>query len=140
MVRILKRLALALFLLSGIGIVFVRLAPSDPAKWHKPLDFTQNADFASGVERVVNATPDILHRLNQIALDFPRTKLLAGSVEEGRITYVTRTKIIGFPDYTTVELQNDQLLIFARLRFGGSDFGVNRDRIDQWLRALEVGG
>ena len=63
----------------------------------------------------------------------PRTSVLAGSVAEGRVTYITRSLVWNFPDYTTVQQKGDYLLIFARLRFGGSDLGVNRKRVSRWL-------
>jgi uncharacterized protein (DUF1499 family) len=90
-----------------------------------------------GVIRVVEAGPDGLAKLDELAQATPRTTVLAGSVEDGMITYVTRTQVIGFPDYTTVQQDGDVLRIHARLRFGRSDFGVNRDRVDGWLAALQ---
>ena len=45
---------------------------------------------------------------------------------------------MGFPDYTTVQLKDDRLMIWARLRFGRSDLGVNRRRVDRWLADLEA--
>jgi uncharacterized protein (DUF1499 family) len=57
-------------------------------------------------------------------------------VGEGRITYITRTKIIGFPDYTTVQQDGDVLRIHGRLRFGRKDFGVNKARVDGWLAQM----
>ena len=64
--------------------------------------------------------------------------MLAGSVEQGMITYVTRSIVVGFPDYTTVLQNGDQLVIYARLRFGRSDFGVNHARIKRWIDALQA--
>uniref|UniRef100_UPI0024B9D19D DUF1499 domain-containing protein n=1 Tax=Marinovum algicola TaxID=42444 RepID=UPI0024B9D19D len=70
----------------------------------------------------------------------PRTEVLAGSLEEGRITYVTRSKLMGYPDYTTLSLtetpQGALLEVFSRARYGKSDLGVNRARIEGWLAAL----
>ena len=41
--------------------------------------------------------------------------------------------MFGFPDYTTVQHTGDQLKLFARLRFGKSDLGVNRKRLEAVL-------
>ena len=68
---------------------------------------------------------------------WPRTSVLAGSVDTGRITYVTRTQWMGFPDYTTVEQQGETLKLYARLRFGRSDFGVNAVRVNALVRGLQ---
>jgi len=128
---------LILLAIATIGFGYVRLAPSDPAFWHKMPEISTDKDFKQGAIRVVNAGADGLARLNLIATATARTEVLAGSVDAGMITYITRTRVIGFPDYTTVKQDGDQLKIYARLRFGRSDLGVNRDRIEGWIAALQ---
>ena len=114
----------------GLG-AWVRLAPSDPAQWHQSLSFAADEDLPGGVYRRVKGLD--LAALDAVVLATPRTVVLAGSVAEGRVTYISRSRIWGFPDYTTVQQEGDGLLIFARLRFGGSDLGVNRARVTRWL-------
>jgi hypothetical protein len=121
-----------LAVLAGL-IGYVRLAPSDPAHWHVARDIARDRDLDGGVLRVVEAGPDGLARLDAVARTWPRTRVLAGSVEEGMITYVSRSALWGFPDYTTVRQVENRLEIFARLRFGRKDFGVNRKRTEAWL-------
>ena len=116
---------------------WVRVAPSNPARWHVPVRATENRDMAGGVIRVLPGQAGKLAQLDTIIRATPRTELLAGSVDEGRVTYITRSKLWRFPDYTTVEAQGDDLLIHARLRFGQSDMGVNRARVSAWLERLE---
>jgi hypothetical protein len=128
---------------------YVRLAPSDPARWHVgpslygwdhdgPWD--QVVALGGGaslrLSTAVGAPSDLLSRLDAVALATPRTTQLAGSVDEGRITWVTRSALWGFPDYTTAEVRPDGLYIHARLRFGSSDMGVNAARLNDWLQAL----
>jgi uncharacterized protein (DUF1499 family) len=64
-------------------------------------------------------------------------------VEEGRITYMTRSLVFGFPDYTTVTTvpagDGAQVVAYGRLRFGSSDMGVNRERLESWLAQLQNG-
>jgi uncharacterized protein (DUF1499 family) len=81
-----------------------------------------------------------LATLDRIIRDTPRTRWLAGSVQEGMVTYVTRSRVMGFPDYTTVRQAGDMVEIYGRLRFGKSDLGVNAARIDRWLRRLAEAG
>ena len=119
-----------------VGMGFIRLAPSDPSRWHVVPEVTQNRDLPGGVMRVMPDAGGALAQLDAIARATPRTTVLAGSVGEGMITYITRTKIMGFPDYTTIRQDGDTLTIYARLRFGQSDLGVNRARIDGWLQDL----
>lgn len=116
---------------------YVRLAPSSVARWHVAPNFTANKDFPGGAVRLVETGPDGLARLDILAHATNRTRILAGSVDEGMITYITRSAVIGFPDYTTVQQDADQLKIYARLRFGRSDFGVNHARISRWLNVLQ---
>ncbi|TMV06514.1 DUF1499 domain-containing protein [Ruegeria sediminis] len=129
-----------LVVLAVLGLGYVRLAPSDPARWHVAPAGDADKDFQSGVLRVVETGPDGLERFDAIAIHAPRTRVLAGSVEDGMVTYVTRTKVMGFPDYTTAVQDGGTLRILARSRFGRSDLGVNKQRIDGWLGRLQAGG
>lgn len=122
-------------LVGGLG--YIRLAPSPTDQWHVAIEGDSDLDFPGGVVRVLSAPVGALARVDRAAKTLPRTKLLAGSVESGRITYVTRSKGFGFPDYTTVEQTDTGLKFHARLRFGRSDFGVNRDRVRQLIAALQ---
>ncbi|SDC19387.1 DUF1499 domain-containing protein [Ruegeria marina] len=119
-----------------LGLAWIRLAPSVPARWHQRPAVAADRDMQGGVLRAVATGPEGLARLDRVARATPRTRVLAGSVTEGMVTYVTRSRVFGFPDYTTAWQDGDTLRIWARLRFGGSDFGVNRDRVDQWLAAI----
>ncbi|MEL7131190.1 MAG: DUF1499 domain-containing protein [Pseudomonadota bacterium] len=122
----------------SVGLIgYIRLAPADPAKWHVPIAATSSQDITGGAIRVIQADRDVLARVDAAMREIPRTKVIAGSVEEGRITYVTRTKSIGFPDYTTIEHRHGLLKMHARLRFGRSDFGVNRERLERLLFAAK---
>lgn len=120
-----------LVLIAGL-MAYVRLAPTDAAQWHKPVEGDNDQDFAGGAIRMADLS---LAALDQVATGWPRTTVLTGSVAEGRITYVTRSALWGFPDYTTVETRGDGVAIYARLRFGRSDLGVNGKRITAWLSA-----
>jgi uncharacterized protein DUF1499 len=120
-------------------LAWVRLAPSTPARWHQPPRISADKDFRSGAARLVETGPDGLARLDAIAMATPRTTRLAGSVEEGMVTWITRTPVIGFPDYTTAQQDGGRLKILARQRFGKSDLGVNRARVDRWIAVLKGG-
>ncbi len=125
-----------LLVVLGLGAAYVRLAPSDPARWHVVREITADRDLEGGVLRRVETGADGLARLDKVARAWPRTRILAGSVDEGMITYVTRSAVLGFPDYTTVRQVDGWLEVNARLRFGRSDFGVNRARIEAWLAQI----
>mgnify|MGYP000315441546 CR=1 FL=1 len=140
-----------LILIVGLT-VYVRLAPTDPQSW-------QQQGYPSGLGERVSSRGYIwreavsedgkkqLMALQQIITDTPRTKRVAGSIEEKQITFVTRSLVMGFPDYTTIGVYDgliedaDQryLEINGRLRFGTLDFGVNAKRIKGWLAEFKAG-
>jgi len=143
------KLTLFIAVLMLVADAYVRLAPSDPQQFNTiPGDFTGQAGYvalkggAIWESAVIEATAeDGLAALQDVALATPRTKLLAGSVEAGKLTFITRSAIFGFPDYTTIMARpqdgGSQVRIYARLRFGTSDLGVNRARISAWVPALQ---
>lgn len=118
------------------GLAWIRFAPSDAAVWHVDPKVTADQDLATGLRRRIDLGDNTFATLHNIILTTPRTELLAGSLEEGRTTYVTRSLWFGFPDYTTVQFVDDHLELFARLRFGQADLGVNKARVEEWLAEL----
>lgn len=127
-------------------LVYIRLAPSDPARWHIDIaaaDFIPPAHWAAycpDPARQTFATFTAvapLARLADIADSWPRTTRVAGSVEDGRITWLTRSRILGFPDYATAaQIQTPNgpaVCIVSRQRFGTEDGGVNAARLRGWL-------
>ncbi|WP_439155277.1 DUF1499 domain-containing protein [Yoonia sp.] len=136
-----SRVLAILFLMTLAGMAYIRLAPMDPARVHQasaprpPGDYAATGGFTA-VRKITAPAPKVLATLEQRALATPRTRLFAGSVDEGMITFVTRSLVMGFPDYTTVRVGGDTLTIHGRLRFGQSDLGVNRARVQGWLDTL----
>ncbi len=136
---------LALLLLAVAGFaLYVRLAPSDASRWHTDPSRTDTSAqgwnevaIQTGGARVrIPAADGVLARLDAIAMATPNTTRLAGSAAEGRITWVTRSALWGFPDYITAQSNPDGVYIHARLRFGKSDLGVNAARLNNWLTKL----
>lgn len=143
MMRRMAILALLAVVLAAAGFAaWVRLAPSDPARWHTdPVAGVAGPNSAVARLRLPLPPEAALAALDAVALAGPRTVRLAGSPAEGRITWVTRSRLMGFPDYTTAaalpEGEGGSLVIlFARSRFGRSDLGVNAARLDRWIAAL----
>ncbi len=121
---------------------YIRFAPSDASRWHQVL--IPPAGLAVGAPVIgLNFAWDIvpgatvtLAQIDAVAMAQPRTIRLAGSVERGLITYVTRSALWGFPDYTTVQAGPAGIILFARSRFGRQDLGVNAARLRQWRQNL----
>jgi uncharacterized protein (DUF1499 family) len=148
MMSLVQILLLSVAVLVAGAAAWVRFAPSDPEAWHvAPLRAADpgRAGYlltASNADNpVFEAGPgDLLAALDGIARATPRTTVLTGSVAEGRITYITRSRFWGVPDFTSVSATEvdggSQLVIFARLRFGRSDLGVNKARVLSWMDQL----
>lgn len=135
-------------LLSVAGLQgYARFAPVDPVRRHvtpmMPDVGTGDWPLPNGTRaaRDFEARPEeVLARFDRIVQQTPRTRLVAGGVEERQITYVTRSAFWGFPDFTSVAVRSDgasaRLEIFARPGIGGYDWGVNASRVAAWLDAL----
>lgn len=138
------------------GLIYIRIAPNDMIVLHVtppliPPASSRDLPDSYEVRRHVDMPPGaLLSQLDKIILKTPRTSLLAGASEEGMITYMTRSRVFGFPDYTTVMAVPDggpdtapdaggsDLTIYGHLRYGRSDLGVNKARITGWLKALDA--
>lgn len=136
---------------AALGVLaYIRLAPSDPAVWHvSPVTAAEAGQGAcvDSIATLINgarvaclstdAPETLLSRLDQTALATPRTTRLAGTPQTGRITWITRSLLMGYPDYTTAQVTQTptgaRLDIYARQRFGASDLGVNTARLKDWL-------
>ena len=146
-------------LLAGAVVlaVIMRWVSDDPAVWHVDPATAQRTgapnDYLVAPEDATAAAPDriadmhalrpreLLQRFDAFATGEPRTERIAGSPDEGRVTYVQRSRVFGFPDYVSVSAVEvpggSALIAWSRSRFGHSDFGVNRARVERWLAALD---
>ena len=146
-----KLVGLALLLGSVAVLAYIRLAPSDPARWHEDPRLVSRPNTPNfhlirmvggdAMPQVFQMTPEELaERVDEVARADGAT-LLAGSLRDLHMTYLSRTPLMGYPDYTSVLIEpageGAMLLAFARARFGHSDMGVNRARMERWLEALE---
>jgi len=139
---------LILTIFAGLQI-YIRLAVNDPADWHVDLVKARPADLvpnpSAAITRLeggafVDLTPAdpavALAAMAKAAAATPRTQVFAGSVAEGHVTWETRSLLWGFPDYTTAQVTPQGLTVYARLRFGRGDMGVNAARLAEWTAGL----
>lgn len=140
----------------AVAALFVRLAASDVDRWHvDPVKVSASglangyrvAPSAAGAYAAVPVFPvpadALATALDAVAAAAPRTDRLAGSLDDRWVTYVQRSKWIGFPDYISVRILDmgggtSSLAMFSRSRFGRSDLGVNRKRVENWLAELQA--
>ena len=136
----------SLVVLAGIGAaVYFRSAAMPPDRWHvDPAGVTPPAspNFAllRGAEApVVAAAPaDVAARIDAAATA-EGARRIAGDPSSGHMTYVARSRIMGYPDAISVRLvpvgDGTRIDIFSRSRFGYSDMGVNAARVARWVAA-----
>ncbi|SEL31912.1 DUF1499 domain-containing protein [Pacificibacter marinus] len=121
--------------------VYVRLSPMRSETWHVDPFEVQPPAQGGALDRFTAPLQAqvALDAFASVAQSTPRTTLLAGSLQEGRLSYVTRSLLWGFPDVTTIGVRETpdgaDVAVFARLRFGKSDMGVNAKRIAAWRAA-----
>ncbi len=130
--------------------VYVRLSPAPVSQVHvapapqPPGDYPTAGSFTA-VRAVTSQPENVMRAVETIAQTTPRTRLVAGSSDTGLMTFETRSRFWGFPDYTTVTIlpsdaagdnEGPLLMIYARLRFGQADLGVNKSRVESWLAQL----
>jgi len=130
---------LALIVVSGLA--YIRVAPLDPAAYHRTGLATGAAGNAFGAVRPAGEDARaVFSALAKVVAATPRTRPFAGSVEQGHVSFVTRSLIFGFPDVTNIWLAPDGVHIHSGAVFGRSDLGVNRARVEQWLEAFDQRG
>lgn len=140
--------ALAVFLVA-LALVFVRLAPFDADRYHRPAFPAAAGDYPArnghvAIRALTASGEDVMRALDGHILKMPRTKRMAGLPGADLITYQTNSLIFGFPDYTNVSIigpgdagnAGEMIAIRGRARFGVSDLGVNRRRVEGLLDAL----
>ena len=151
---------LVLAIICALGILFIRIATvaHDPDVWHvDPLVAEASADpnhFRVAIEALAEQPVDLSAAIyasnptflakafDTFVMQQPSVSRVAGSPEQGWITYVQRTKWLRMPDYISVKFLdlpngNSTIAIFSRSRFGQGDLGVNEARVRLWLESLE---
>ncbi len=83
-------------------------------------------------------------RWREVAAAQPRVELLAEHGDGWQFDYIQRSARFRFPDIVTVRFMSaspshSTLAVYSRSIYGGSDFGVNRGRIEAWLAFLPEG-
>jgi len=140
-----KTLALlcGLALLLALALVLhIRLAPSDPARWHvDPATVPDPAtpNFARTEALIALPRAEVAARIAAQALREGAVRL-AGDAD--LVTYVARTRLMRYPDYVSIRLSDEngstRVQAFSRARFGRGDQGVNAARLQRWVGRLQM--
>lgn len=126
------RIILAILVVVVGALAYVRLAPVKLTAVALPTavgDYPEAGGFTA-VRDVSDAMN--LATVEAAMLALPRTVKVASDP----LTFVTRSRVIGFPDVTVVEERDGKLAISAHLVYGGSDLGVNKARVLALLASL----
>lgn len=128
--------------------VGVRVVPMDAQRFHiRPAlavpPSSPNFALLKGADALIleAALEDVAARVAQKAAA-DGAALLAGAPEAGFVTYVYRSRLMGFPDAFSLTIDptpegGARVEIYARARFGYSDLGVNAARVADWVDALQ---
>lgn len=130
-----------LVLLLALGLVlYIRLAPSDPARWHAdPAEIPdpQTPNFARLTAIIPLPRSEVAAQIAALARNEGAVRL-AG--DEHLTTWIARTPLMRYPDYVTIRLdeteQGTALTALSRSRFGQGDWGVNAARLQRWVRSI----
>lgn len=142
--------AVVVLVLAGVAI-HVRTVEMRPGAWHvRPAEAAvpQTPNYAlyagEGAVMVEGETAAIARAIDEAAMEAGWTSI-AGDPAQGFVTYVARSRIMGFPDAISVVVEPAgggiaRVEIFARARFGQSDMGVNEGHARYLLAATEAAG
>ena len=131
-----------------------RLAPSEAvriAELRSPLPepgfLVCPPRYCSVAEAIASPVFDVsLDRLHEywteVIAPEKRIATVAADPDAGRFVYIQHSATLRFPDIITVELvplgpDRSSIAIYSRSRYGSSDFGKNRKRVERWLVLLE---
>ena len=149
--------AAGLVLVAVLGVaVWMRTIDHPVETWHvDPASAARTGkdnDYLIAPPGLTAATPDgefawrdidaraLLFLFDSIAMNSSGTRHLVMDDEGLTITYVHASAVFAFPDYISVRaVESDQgaaLIIWSRSRFGYSDLGANKARVESWLTGL----
>ena len=137
---------------------FVSTVEHDAAVWHvDPLTAPQTVqphsfrmappalteEFVDEPSPVYTVNPTLMAKaFDDYVLRQPKTARIAGSPEEGWMTYVQLSHSLNLPDYISVKFidlngGNSTIAIYSQSRFGYDDLGSNKNRVLSWVSTLQ---
>ena len=147
------RYILLFLLLPAALLIYIRVSPMSVERWHvdpataprpdRPNAYLMRDGDGDTPALILPTSPaEVAIALDQLLATAPRVTRLAGSAADGHVTYVQRSRIMGFPDAISIRLSPEgdgtRVEVFSRSRFGYSDAGVNAARVTRWINRLEA--
>ncbi len=100
------------------------------------------ADFESPA--IAGPVAALLERARDVLGRQPRTELVAADDALGQLVFVQRSAVLGFPDTIRVQAVETaagaSVILYSRSTYGYWDLGVNRARVERWLKLLTAEG
>lgn len=141
------RIVLILVVLLALAVIgaaiFFRTVAMPADTWHvDPASVTPpespNFELRTGATApVFDLDPETLAARIDAVATAEGADLIGGRLQDGHLTYVARSRLMGFPDAISIRLvpvdQGTRLEIYSRARFGYSDMGVNAARVARWI-------
>ena len=131
-----------------IALLWIRYAPINSDDWHvdpAEVEFSGNHGLkmiGREAPRFVGDAEAVLETFTEIARGEPNTRILEGDADEGMMTFVSRSKILGLAEVITVkavaEGARTKLSIASRPRFTFSGRGTTEERMDRWLQDMRL--
>ena len=142
-----KTLAIMVLVLGLLVLGWIRFRPIDHDRWHvDPAD--QDAEENAGIRLIGREAPRfpadadmVLAALQDIALSEPGTRLLDGDPDEGMMTFISRSGLLGIPSFMTVKAVNEGAstkLAMAWRSSGSVSPDIGRERIDRWMQDMRL--
>ena len=113
------------------GLILMNLLSIPLAPDGMPEDCPENSRNCERVQIMLDVSDEELHKAME---DWVDTRIFTASFSEGHI--VDRTLFMQFPDDLTYENKCGLIEVQSESRIGGSDFGVNADRLDDLEKFL----
>lgn len=116
--------------------------PPSP-NWWMALPDDEAAPTRCEVHHLPQATvEEVWDALHRVAVAMPRCHTLAAWPEQRQAQWVLRSRLLNFPDILVAEAVEHEgqgaVRLHSRSLMGWSDFGVNRQRVRDWLAALDA--
>ena len=102
-----------------------------------PAGFTPTPDLETHAYAV--APEQLYAAIRRVAAAQPRTWPQVTYDDRLQADFVARSAVFNFPDLIAVQVMPDsRLILWSRSVYGRSDLGVNRQRLQAWLAALDA--
>jgi uncharacterized protein (DUF1499 family) len=123
-----------------VALAELRGVPSRNAFLACPPDYCRSPDAVASPIFAVSADRLYWEFLRLVTSE-PRVAILADEPQRRRIALIQRSALFRFPDIVVAEIvahapDRAGIAIYSRARYGRYDFGVNRRRIEGWLKRL----